>query len=197
MDLRSRQFDVVHVINFSQFIPLIRALNPKSRIILHMECEWLTQLHEPNIERRLRKTDLVVGCSDFITNKIRDRFPFTHNICHTVHNGVDTDLFISGDGNHKSEKDTKHRLLFVGRGSPEKGIHVLLDALRIIITDDPSVQLQMVGSFGSKPPKEFIVSVSDDPKVHDLEPYYDGDYRSVLNQSTLHHRDTQGLWLLR
>ncbi|MDY6989594.1 MAG: glycosyltransferase family 4 protein [Thermodesulfobacteriota bacterium] len=200
LELRSEQFHIAHVINFSQFIPVIRAFNPKIKIILHMECEWLSQLHKPDIQRRLRKTDLIVGCSEFITNKIRERFPFTHNICHSIYNGVDPNLFDSEKrrGNREKERDTAaHRLLFVGRGSPEKGVHVLLDALRIIIADDPSVQLQLVGFFGSAPPKEFIVSVSNDPKVHDLEPYYDGDYRSFLNSKLssglINHVDIKGV----
>jgi glycosyltransferase involved in cell wall biosynthesis len=55
-----------------------------------------------------------------------------------------------------------------------------LDALKAILHHTPGVRLNIIGSFGSAPPKEFIVSVSDDPKVCDLEPYYDADYRSVL-----------------
>ncbi len=42
-DLRKEGCDIVHIHNFSQFVPIIRAFNPKIKIILHMHCEWLTQ----------------------------------------------------------------------------------------------------------------------------------------------------------
>ena len=35
-DLKKLQCDVVHVLNFSQFVPIIRAFNPKTKIVLNM-----------------------------------------------------------------------------------------------------------------------------------------------------------------
>src|SRR5262245_31790509 len=43
-DLRRQQVDVAHVINLTQLIPVIRQFNPKIKIVVHMQCEWLNQL---------------------------------------------------------------------------------------------------------------------------------------------------------
>jgi glycosyltransferase involved in cell wall biosynthesis len=42
MDLRDQQCDVIHVEHSSQYVPVIRALNPKSKIVLHVQAEWLS-----------------------------------------------------------------------------------------------------------------------------------------------------------
>ena len=48
--IRKLKCDVVHVMNYSQFVPVIRKFNPRSRLALHMQCEWLTQL-DPSLVR--------------------------------------------------------------------------------------------------------------------------------------------------
>jgi len=70
-DLKREKCDIVHLHNFFQFVPIIRAFNPKIKIVLHMHCEWLTQLDRTMIENRLRKVDLIIGCSEYITEKAR------------------------------------------------------------------------------------------------------------------------------
>jgi hypothetical protein len=39
------------------------------------------------------KSGLDIGCSDYITEGIRTRFPTIAARCHNVYNGVDTDRF--------------------------------------------------------------------------------------------------------
>lgn len=184
-DMRAQQPDVVHIHNFSQFVPIIRAFNPQAKIVLHMHCEWLTQLDPAMIERRLRQANLVIGCSEYITDKVRCRFPHLASRCQTVCNGVDVDQFIGGNGHREMGKEGK-RLLFVGRVSPEKGVHVLLDAFQRVVEHDPLVRLDIVGPAGTIP-FDFIVRVSDDQKVAELASFYGGilrrgDYFSYLQR---------------
>ena len=66
------------------------------------------------------------------------------------------------------------QLLFVGRVSPEKGVHVLIGAVRKLVKRYPTIQLNIVGGIGSAP-KAFIVDLSDDPKVKGLSEFYPGE----------------------
>ncbi len=50
-DLRRMKYDLVHIWNLSQFVPIVRALNPGIKIVLHMQCEWLSQLDRKLISR--------------------------------------------------------------------------------------------------------------------------------------------------
>jgi glycosyltransferase involved in cell wall biosynthesis len=170
-DLQKQQPDIVHIHNFSQFVPVIRALNPKARIVLHMNCEWLTQLDRSMVEERLGETDMILGCSEYITEKIRRCFPQFAGRCHTLFNGVDLDLFASNTDGSTLGKTGAKRILFVGRVSPEKGVHVLLDAFQVLAESCPQAQLDIIGPVGAAP-FEFIVPLSDDDNVSDLASFY-------------------------
>ena len=87
-----------------------------------MHCEWLTQYATTASERQLRAVDLIFGCSDYITERIRKRFPAIATRCH---NGVDTDFFCPSPAEPVT-RDVTEDLLYVGRMSPEKGVHVLI-----------------------------------------------------------------------
>ena len=122
-DGKRQQVDVVHVFNFSQFVPILKFIAPKSRVILHMECEWLSQLDKAMIEKRIDDADLVIGCSHYITDKITDRYTAYSSTCINVYNGVEIEtngvLTAPGETNRESQK-----LIFVVRVSLEKGVHV-------------------------------------------------------------------------
>jgi glycosyltransferase involved in cell wall biosynthesis len=99
-----------------------------------------------------------------------------------VHNGVDVDQFTRENGNNGRKQNDSKELLFVGRVSPEKGVHVLIDALRIVTQHYPKARLKIVGSNG-RVPMGFIVALSDDEKVAGLSLFYDGkDYNTHLQE---------------
>jgi len=176
-DLRSQQVDIVTIFNYSQFAPIIRAYNPHVHIILHMTCDWLGQLDPGTIDRRLESVDLVLGCSHHVTNLVVNRFPHHAHKSKTLYNGVSLEAFTNQA--HKPQGETNpegKRLLFVGRISPEKGLHTLLQAFEIVAQQDPYVQLDIVGSPGSAP-YEFMVLVSDDPLVKALARFYQGRFK--------------------
>lgn len=181
IELRKQKYDIVHLHNFSQFVPLIRAINPKIKIALHMHCEWLTQLDAALVEKRLRHVDLIVGCSEYITNKVRQKFPQFAHRCHTVFNGIDVNAFINETHSHQTDRDRANQLLFVGRISPEKGLHVLIDAFREVVRHYPNTELKIVGPEEGVP-FNFIVGISDDPKVLELATFYRGNYFSQLKE---------------
>jgi glycosyltransferase involved in cell wall biosynthesis len=179
-ELRSEKCDIVHIHNFSQFIPIIRALNPDIKIVLHMHCEWLAQLDRAMIERRLKEADLVIGVSQYITEQVRCRFPQFAKRCQTLHNGVDVTTFVSDSRHSAPKKNGIKQLLFVGRVSPEKGVHVLLEAFQIVLKQYPQVQLKIVGQQYPLP-IACLVALSNDPKVIDLKRFYGGNYISHLH----------------
>ena len=170
-DLRKQQPDIIHIHNFFQFIPVIRIFNPKAKIVLHMHCEWLTQLDPAMIERRLSKTDLVLSCSNYITEKNRHRFPQFASHCQTLFNGVDINRFVGKNTYSATQQNGTKRLLFAGRVSPEKGVHVLLDAFQEVVKDYPNAKLEIAGPIGLIP-FEFVIPLSDDAKVSDLASFY-------------------------
>jgi glycosyltransferase involved in cell wall biosynthesis len=172
--LAADRFDVIHVFTFLQHIRRIRRLAPGARIALHMEADWLSQLDHQWVADRLRDVDAVIGCSDFITKRVAARFPELGARCHTVYNGVDTGHFSMRQGPHAEPDPSSGRIVFVARVSPEKGVHVLLDAFRRVLQRRPRARLDIVGAAGPMIalPYSYNVAISEDPLVQALARFY-------------------------
>jgi spore coat protein SA len=164
--LKKLRCDAVLIMNYSQFVPVIRTLSPACRIYLYMQCEWLTQLNREAISKRLQVTDLVGGCSEYITRKIANRFPEFGDRCVTLRNAAAP--VTKGEGSGREP----YHVLFVGRVSPEKGVHVLVQAFHEVLNQFPGARLHIVGGIGSAP-LEFLVGLSDEPQVADLRRFYE------------------------
>ncbi len=184
-DLRRQQCDIVHIYNFPQFVPIIKAFNPRIRVVLNMHGEWLTQLKWRAIDKKLDLVDSIVGCSEFVTEKIRLHFPKVAKRCRSIYMGVDPDHFCVNEVSSHRTNGTK-RLLFVGRVSPEKGLHVLLEALEKVVVRHPRTYLEIVGPEWALP-KGYLVDLSDDTKLSDLKSFYNGNYRSYLQSRLSAH----------
>lgn len=178
-DIRKRSVDIVHIHNLSQFVPVIRRYNPDVKIIIHMHCEWLTQIPKHIVTERLQAANLVVGCSKYVTRTITDSFPDAASRSGTLYNGVDVDAFSPTTRSESARTKHEKVLLFVGRVSPEKGLHDLIDAFERVVQKIPNTRLVIVGPV-SVTPKQFLVSISRDPLVRSLDRFYNGDYLENL-----------------
>ena len=145
-DLQTEKCDIVHIQgeNNTKFISIVKLLNPSTRIVLHAHGELLSQLDHSMIEHRLRKVDLILGCSRYITDKIRQSFPSLAGRCQTLYNGVDIATLTNDPEKNEKRLELK-QLLFVSRLTPEKGLHVLLDAFKEVVERNPCVRLEAVG----------------------------------------------------
>lgn len=177
-DLRSQGCQVVFVANMLQYPAIIRKLNPGICIVLDMQCEWLNQLDRRLVSEHLEHVDLILGCSDFITQKARAALPEHAARCHTLRNGYDAEQFQPAS---LAVSGTK-RLLYVGRLTPEKGVHVLIEAFRRIADRYPEAELDIVGP-EDVTPRSFVVAISDNPATRDLERWQGRSYIAVLKQS--------------
>jgi glycosyltransferase involved in cell wall biosynthesis len=182
LDLRRKACDIVHVHYYPQFASLIKRLNPKLRVILHMHGEWLTQVKFNNLNSRLRQIDLVVSCSGFITKSIVSRFPQIASRCRTVPMGVSADFFSIGSKNRRADNSSSLHLLCVGRISPEKGIHILLDAFELIIRKFPNIALTIVGPEWVAPREDITDLSLEEDIIAGLAPFYSNSYLVQLKR---------------
>jgi glycosyltransferase involved in cell wall biosynthesis len=179
--LRGGRYDWVNVLNFSNFLPVFRRVAPRTRLALEMHCEWLTQFPAGTVRRRLLYADLVTGTSGYIADLVRQAHPQVDGRCHALYNGCETDLFADAAPVRAGRRPAS--VLFVGRLSPEKGLHTLLEAMDLVCREMPEARLDLAGPPSSLP-REYIVGISADPRVRALSAFYDGtactDYQAWL-----------------
>jgi glycosyltransferase involved in cell wall biosynthesis len=179
-DLKAEHCDIVHVHDFSHFAPIIRWHSPRTKVVLHMHTRWLTRMNR-SVIRRLRWVALIIGCSEYVTQAIRAAYPRVAKRCRTVHCGASVFQFSPGAPT-AAPRSGASRLLFVGRISPEKGIHILVEALQQVAKRVPEAQLEIVGPT-KQATKQALLWTDEPEKVAPLEPFYDGtDYFSRLKE---------------
>ena len=182
LDLRKQNCDVAHVHYYPQFAALIKRLNPNLRVVLHMHGEWLTQVNFNHLGPRLSSIDLVISCSEFVTKAIRKKFPEIMNRCQTIPMGVSPDAFCRAWQAHQANGTFRKRLLCVGRISPEKGTHVLLDAFELIVRQYPDATLTVVGPEWIAPREDITDLCLRKEVIESLEPFYRHGYLEQLRR---------------
>lgn len=175
-DMRRQGFDIVHIHNFSQFVPFIKSLNRDTHFVLHTHNEWLAQLDGRMMGARVGVTDLVLCCSEFITAATRKAFPGFASRCRTLHNGVDYLRF-----SQVSPAKKGARLICVGRVTPEKGLHTVIEAFNIVGPRNPDLELHFIGQERITP-REFLVDLSEFDTVKSLAAFYPGSYQKKITE---------------
>ncbi|TIM15017.1 MAG: glycosyltransferase family 4 protein, partial [Mesorhizobium sp.] len=166
------QPDIVHLMNYWAWCRELKAASSSHRLVLEMQCEWLSQRDRDQVARQLKVVDAVVAVSDHIASTFRSAFPDYPGVVATVGNGVDVSYFRPSEQRASASTRTRHVILFVGRVSPEKGLHTLIEAFSEVATRFADVELRIAGPH-SPLPADFLTSLSSDPRVTALSRFYD------------------------
>jgi glycosyltransferase involved in cell wall biosynthesis len=183
-ELQAHPVDVLHFPQQLQFAADFKRAMPEARIVLHMHQDELARLDYDPLRVQLANVDSVVTVSDFVTNRARTRFPEHAAAIHTIGNGVDVGRFIPDLRRPACGQPT--RLLFVGRISPDKGVHLLLEAFDRIARERPDVELTLVGKVGMLPFDLVSLLLNDDAVALDsLRPFYGHSTLAWLTKEVL------------
>lgn len=148
-----RGFDIVYLHNEPNILLFLKQ-DPGQKIVLHMHNDHLTsKLFRPFYRRALAKVDRIICVSDYIRRQAVASFPeYAERFC-VVFNATDPDVF-KPYGQEAAQQlngivaiePEKQYLLYVGRLTPVKGVHVLIDAFRDVHRRMPDVRLIITGS---------------------------------------------------
>lgn len=185
-ELRARPVDVLHFPQQLQFAGIFKKAMPRTKIVLHMHQDELAQLDYNLLRRQLANVDSVVTVSDFVTDRARARFPEHAAAIHTIGNGVDIRRFIPDIQRDNGTAQHAPRVLFVGRISPDKGVHLLLEAFDRVARERPDVELTLVGKVGMLPFDLVNLLLTDDAAALDsLRPFYGQSMFAWLSKEVL------------
>lgn len=172
-ELRAHPVDVLHFPQQLQFAAHFKRAMPRAKIVLHMHQDELAQLDYDLLRRQLANVDSVVTVSDFVTERARARFPEHAGSIHTIGNGVDIRRFIPDARRDNEPVQHAPRVLFVGRISPDKGVHLLVEAFDRVARKRPDVELTLVGKVGMLPFDLVNLLLTDDADaLNSLRPFY-------------------------
>ena len=149
-----REKDVVWIHNRPDFAvalqPFLRARNAK--LVLQMHNSFLVQW-KGYIMRALA-TDMNVFVSEFLKNEAHSKWPHLRQ-CVVLYNGADDKMFFPLSERKQGETCT---ILFASRLVPEKGVHIFLQAMRLL--QDRNIRAQGVvagaSAFGGSKPTPYI-----------------------------------------
>lgn len=186
-DLLQQQCDIICFQHTTQYIPIVRALNPQAKIILNLHHERYPQSKRSMLEKRLRYVDAITCVSDYVTQKTRQDFPHLANRCQTVYNGIDASEFAREKDYSKARQKKIKRIMYAGAVSPEKGVHILLDAFQTVVRDYSEVQLVIVGPQAVRPLEEVFPQTTSQKNDSDsiflsLKPFYSQSYLALLKE---------------
>jgi spore coat protein SA len=115
------------------------------QIVLHMHNSHLIQANRGQLNA-LKRTPIVF-CSEFLQNEANRALPNHFESTHVVYNGADGRKFHSVE----RVRNSAPTIIYTGRLVPYKGVHVLLDAMRILENKKINAKCKIVGGarFGS------------------------------------------------
>jgi glycosyltransferase involved in cell wall biosynthesis len=174
--LRGNHCDIIHLFNLSRFVPVVARLNRHARIFLNMHCDFLAGFDYSLVSRHLSHVNGIIGCSDFITDDIRARFPQHAERCRTVYNGADLEKF------RPRRAEPSETLITVGRISPEKGLHVLLEAFAKVLMRRPNARLKVIGRESILPPEAISKMDNGNARVRHVLSLYRHNYLRGLEK---------------
>jgi spore coat protein SA len=141
---RLRPGDIVWVHNRPEFaVALTAPIHCSgSYVVLHLHNSHLAN----GPERLMRQVhvDHLVFISEFVREEALQKFP-SLGASSVIYSGADETIFYPAAGGSKNATPT---ILFAGRLVEEKGVHVLLEAMKLLEQQDVRVEAQIVGSAG-------------------------------------------------
>ncbi len=137
--------DIVWIHNRPEFAIALTAPVHRAggRVILHLHNTHLVEGPE-KLMRQVR-VDRIIFVSEFLMEQARRKFP-SLGVSSVLYNGADETIFYPAPGGQKNSETPT--VLFAGRLVEDKGVHVLLDAMKLLEEQDVRIQAQIVGSSG-------------------------------------------------
>lgn len=179
---------IVHLPNQMQFADLFKRTTPRSKVVMHMHQDELARLDLELLHRDLAQVDAIATVSEFLTAGARKRLPQLAARIRTIGNGVDLKRFSPG-ARARHERGAPLRLLFVGRISPEKGVHLLIEAFDRLVRAGLEAELALIGKPGMMPFDLLSRLLADDAAALDaLRAFYGRSVGEWLTREILGHR---------
>jgi spore coat protein SA len=144
----------------------------KAKLVLHLHGSLFVTTPSHTMAAVAKAVDRLVFCSSFLEQEARVGYPNLKRT-HILYNGADDSLFYPA----AREANGKPVILVACRLVPEKGVHLMLPAMKVLEQRGVNAQARILGSsfFGGSPPSPYVEELHRTaPANVDLAGYYAG-----------------------
>jgi spore coat protein SA len=122
------------------------------RLVLHMHNSHLIRANKGQLAAL--KNSTIVFCSRFLLNEATAALPNHFQDTHVVYNGADSEKFRPSE----EKRNAQPHIIFTGRLMPYKGVHILIDAMKILEDRGVDTRCTIVGGsgFGNSPRTRYV-----------------------------------------
>jgi len=165
----TNDFDLVHVFNRPRWVPFLsKDLTCAFSLSLHNEMFPVKKISAAMSNACIDRVSFITTVSQFIANGVKELYPTAASKLHPVYSAVDCNIYKPIWENDKDSYRTILRekyglqnyktVLYVGRLTPKKGTHIVLDAMNSIMESHPNTALMIIGSkwYGGNEPTDYI-----------------------------------------
>ncbi len=184
--------DIVHVHGFAQALPMLRDAVPSARFVLHFHDPHPGRCRSASYRAAISAADAILGCSEYVAGRIREAMADAGKPVLCFPNGI-AEGAILPRVQREPPASGRPRLLFVGRITPEKGLHLLFRALPRLVAEWPGLELQVVGKPGFLPLDQ-LRGMATEEEVQALLAFYgrgwmDRAWRVLIRAKSAYLRD--------
>lgn len=166
-------YDLIHIFNRPRFIISLSEALPDAKfsLSLHNEMFHIKKISDETATLCINKAEFINTVSQYIADTVKLRFPFAEEKLRAVYSGVDSTKYFPGwtekgaqiklEMKKKLQIENHSVVLFVGRLSVKKGVHILIKAMQNVIASHPNTALVIVGSkwYGRNEVDDYIRSL--------------------------------------
>jgi len=145
-------FDILHVHNRPQLVPILKYFFSTKVVINHIHNEYLhtktpRYLSSKNIRKIAKYSDAIITVSDFITKSFIKDFPAYQEKTYSLYNAIEVKNNSSKVESIRDRYNIKDEsvILFTGRLVKEKGVHDCIDICIKLINDNFKIKLFILG----------------------------------------------------
>jgi len=152
--LRTHSFDIIHANSAKAALPIILARRTKFICTIHDFTPFETKLTTIPIERLLinfvsKRASIITTVSNFVKTEFQYYLPrIDKNKIATIYNGIEEKYKpypVEAQRIKEKLNIQGHVLLYIGRITPYKGVINIIEAYRIVKTENPNVNLVIGG----------------------------------------------------
>jgi spore coat protein SA len=159
---RLRKFQVIHIHNRPQWIPLLRRLGYRGALLLHLQNDHLGHWTAAMLDALAPQLEAVAVCSGFLRDTFAPKSTALAAKTQVVFNGVDPDLFFP-----REEVRESKTIFFVGRFDREKGVLELVRAFARVLEHHRDAKLVIGGAtgFGTHQETPYVRQVREEARA--------------------------------